>query len=165
MIDDLIRRKELLKKVEESLKQNPHEDPNTFMNHIREHHHFINLIQHMPPAYNAVSPLKIYISGPITGIEGYMKRFDETERLLTSKGFTVINPAKVNAQLPGNTTHEEYMKTSIAMLDMCDTIYMMKGWEKSKGCSIEFEYAYEHGITITFEGGWNGCCEQANEDI
>ena len=45
--------------------------------------------------------------------------------------------------------------TAIAMLDMCDTIFMMAGWQQSKGCNMEIAHAMEHGITITFEGGKN----------
>lgn len=100
--------------------------------------------------------MKIYISGPITGKRDYMKRFQSAEKQLKAEGHTVINPARVNAALPEGTTHAEYMKTSIVMLDMCDAIFMLDGWQQSKGCSIEFEYAYEHGITITFEGGTEG---------
>ena len=96
---------------------------------------------------------KIYISGPITGVDNYMDRFNKIEKQLTDAGLIVINPARVNAQLPEQTTHEEYMTTSIAMLDMCQAIFMMEGWEESKGCAIEFEYAYEHKIQIVFENG------------
>lgn len=95
--------------------------------------------------------MKIYISGPITGIKGYMERFERVEKALMAAGHIVINPARVNAQLPVETTHEEYMRTSIAMLSMCDMIFMMNYWQDSRGCKIEFEYAYEHGIPILFE--------------
>ena len=95
--------------------------------------------------------MKIYISGPITGHKDYMSRFERMEKTLSDKGYTVINPAKVNAQLPAGTTHEEYMKTSLVMLGMCKAILMMKGWQDSKGCGIEFEHAYENGMMILFE--------------
>ena len=97
--------------------------------------------------------MKIYISGPITGIKGYMERFEKAEKMLKEAGHIAVNPAKVNAQLPKETTHAEYMKTSLAMLEMCDTVFFLKGWEESEGCNIEFEYAYEHKHTIIFEGG------------
>ena len=42
----------------------------------------------------------IYISGPITGTSDYMKRFEKAEKELTENGYSVINPAKVNAMLP-----------------------------------------------------------------
>ena len=99
--------------------------------------------------------MRIYISGQITGTTDYQKRFEKAEQLLNTAGYVAINPAKVNAQLP-EVSHKDYMKTSLAMLDMCDAIFMLPGWQDSKGCEIEFEYAYEHGIHIIFAGGRNG---------
>lgn len=99
--------------------------------------------------------MRIYISGQITGATDYQKRFEKAEQLLNAAGYVAINPAKVNAQLP-EVSHKDYMKTSLAMLDMCDAIFMLPGWQDSKGCEIEFEYAYAHGIHIIFAGGRNG---------
>lgn len=94
--------------------------------------------------------MKVYISGPITGTKGYMKRFADAEADIAAAGYTPINPAKVNAMLPPELSHADYMATSIAMLSICDVIYMLPGWQESRGCSIEFEYAYSNGITICF---------------
>ena len=94
--------------------------------------------------------MKVYISGPITGVKGYMKHFADAEAEVMAAGYTAINPAKVNAMLPPELSHADYMATSIAMLSICDVIYMLPGWQESRGCSIEFEYAYENGITICF---------------
>lgn len=105
--------------------------------------------------------MKIYISGPITGTEGYLQRFAVAENELIASGHKVINPARVNAQLPESTTHEEYMKMSLCMMDMCDTVFMLKGWRDSKGANMEFEYARGTGMTIIFEGG-KGCGENPN---
>lgn len=74
--------------------------------------------------------MKIYISGKITGTTDYMQRFESAEKALSN--YTVINPAKVNAQLPKETVWEEYMKMSMCMLEMCNAIYMLKGWEVAK---------------------------------
>lgn len=84
---------------------------------------------------------KIYISGPITGIDDYMERFSKAEKELEAQGFGVINPAKVLSQMPAETTYEEYMKMSMVMLNMCTRIYMLKGWEKSPGANREYGYA------------------------
>ena len=56
----------------------------------------------------------IYISGPITGTSDYMKRFEKAEKELTENGYSVINPAKVNAMLPEDATWEEYIKVSVS---------------------------------------------------
>lgn len=84
---------------------------------------------------------KIYISGAITGTDDYMERFGEAQKLLEAKGYDVINPARINDLLPKNTTYEQYMSISITLLDMCSSIYMLKGWEKSIGANREYGYA------------------------
>lgn len=34
--------------------------------------------------------------------------------------------------MPKNATHGEYMRMSFELLDLCDAIYMLDGWEESK---------------------------------
>ena len=52
--------------------------------------------------------MKIYISGQISNLEksDYMERFAKAEKKLTEQGYSVVNPAKVNAQLPEDTSYE-----------------------------------------------------------
>lgn len=97
--------------------------------------------------------MKIYISGPITGVEGYFNRFELAEAALKAAGHEVINPARVNYSLPESTTHSQYMDMSLMMLSMCDTVFFLKGWENSIGANIEFKYALERGYTMIFDGG------------
>ena len=97
--------------------------------------------------------MRVYISGPITGTKDYIERFDKAEDLLQKASCTTVNPARCNMFLPEDLRHEDYLHVCKAQLDLCDAIYMMKGWEKSNGCRQEFEYASRHGISITFEGG------------
>lgn len=92
--------------------------------------------------------MKIYISGPITGTDDYLERFNRAEEYLTEQGYTVINPAKVNSNLPPDTSHENFMEMCYVMLDMADSIYMLPGWEKSKGACIEYGYAKAKGHAI-----------------
>ena len=95
--------------------------------------------------------MKVYISGAITGTDDYMERFAKAEKELTEQGYSVVNPAKVNAQLPEDTTYEQYMKMSFCMLDMCDSIYMLKGWKKSCGANREYVYALASDMIIICE--------------
>lgn len=94
---------------------------------------------------------RIYLSGAITGTIDYLDRFEKAEKELTEKGYVVINPAKVNAMMPVETTYEEYMKMSMTMLDMCDYIYMLKGWQQSRGANREYGYALGTDKVIMME--------------
>ena len=98
--------------------------------------------------------MRIYISGQISNLEksDYMERFECAElRLTVVEGYSVVNPAKVNAQLPEDTNYEEYMKMSFCMLDMCDAIYMLDGWEESHGANREYGYAIAKDKKVIFE--------------
>ena len=85
--------------------------------------------------------LKVYLSGAITGTEGYEERFDKAEKYFREKGFDVINPCRVNKQLPDSTTHSEYMEMSLVMIKMADGIALFPDWENSKGANMEKTYA------------------------
>lgn len=94
---------------------------------------------------------KIYISGAINGTKDYLERFEVAEKKLVEDGYSVVNPAKIMSFLPTDTTYEQYMDMGIIMLDMCQQIYMLKGWEKSLGANREFGYALAKGMTILNE--------------
>ncbi|MFW5632180.1 MAG: DUF4406 domain-containing protein [Acetivibrio ethanolgignens] len=97
--------------------------------------------------------MKIYISGPVSGTKDANIRFAAAEAALEAEGHEVINPVKVNGQLPEQTTYREYMNMSFMMLDMCDCIFMLKGWQESQGARMELGQALKSGHTIVFEGG------------
>ena len=95
--------------------------------------------------------MKVYISGAITGTSDYMVRFLKAEEKREKGGSTAINPAKVNAMLPKSTTHEEYMRVSLALMDNSDAVYVLKNWKRSKGVAIELEYARKKKMPIFYE--------------
>ena len=95
--------------------------------------------------------MKIYISGAVTNTTDYAERFDRAEKELIEKGFTVINPVKVNAELPDDIEYEDYMRMCYCMLDMCDCIYMLDGWEKSNGAVREFTKSWDDNRPVMFE--------------
>ena len=97
--------------------------------------------------------MKIYISGAITNNPNYKEDFERAEDYLQREypSADIINPALVNSFLPKSTTYEEYMRMSFCMLDMCDSIYLLKGFEKSCGANREYCYAMEKRKTIMYE--------------
>lgn len=88
--------------------------------------------------------MKTYIAGPITGVPNYEVAFREAEMTLLMKGHRVMNPAV----LPEGFTHAEYMHICYAMLDVCDAIHMLPGWQDSPGAKMEFIYATNHGKVV-----------------
>lgn len=97
--------------------------------------------------------MRVYISGPIAGHEDYMERFLEAEKHLEGKDYFVFNPAAVDTELPYDLTYEEHMYLDMGMLTMCDAIYMLKGWQESRGANREYGYALGRGIKVMFEEG------------
>lgn len=95
--------------------------------------------------------MRIYISGKITDTFDYLERFSEAESMLSSLGFDTLNPAKVCDNLPKTFSHDEYLKVCIAMLECCDTIFMLDGWEESKGARKELLFAENNGKSVIFE--------------
>lgn len=94
---------------------------------------------------------RIYISGKITGTDDYMERFAEAERDLAKAGYEVVNPAKLDLIMPKTATHKEYMDMCITLLEMCDYIYMLHGWEQSKGANMELCKAKELKMHIFYQ--------------
>lgn len=94
--------------------------------------------------------MRIYISGPITGVDSYLENFKAAEEELKAGGFEVINPAAFNRVLP-EMDYEEYMKIDLELLELCDGIYMLEGWKQSKGANREYGYALAEDMLIIQE--------------
>lgn len=94
---------------------------------------------------------KVYISGPISNNSFYKEEFDKAERALKDLNYTVLNPTI----FPLGLSQADYMRLSIAMIDCCDAICMLKGWENSDGANAEYLYAKKCGKEILFYYKWD----------
>ena len=97
---------------------------------------------------------KIYIAGKITGTTDYLERFAKAEEWPNKHGYRgrVINPAKVSDGLPPETTtYKDYIHIGLSMLETCDSIFMLMGWEESLGASLELQYATTLGYKVLYE--------------
>lgn len=93
---------------------------------------------------------KIYLSGPITGIEnGNREAFKFFEETLVSIGFNVVNPHNLHTTEEIKTfTWDQFMKSDIKALMDCDVVAVLPGWQNSKGANIEVKLAKDVLIPI-----------------
>jgi hypothetical protein len=100
---------------------------------------------------------KIYLSGPMTGIEPreYRRRFREAEAILRRHGYGSINPCRVwpcrfpwlyrlmNALLGPRLTYAVILAYDLILLmTRADGIAMLPGWRASRGANIENYVAF-----------------------
>lgn len=99
----------------------------------------------------AIRKKRIYISGKITGNENHIEEFTSAEYMLRERQECIVfNPIKLGVIFEGSTW-EQYMLADLMILELCDTIYMLKNWKESKGAIIEHEKAVELGMNIIYE--------------
>ncbi len=91
--------------------------------------------------------MRVYISGQIIGDPDYNNRFCKAEEMLKDKGYEVVNPVKIGQCLP-EIDREEYLKIDLTILSVCDAIFMLDGWENSRGANREYGYAVGKGLIV-----------------
>lgn len=94
--------------------------------------------------------MKIYISGAIRNNPNYQDDFLKAEQWLLLKDHTPINPARFITNFP-KLTEEEIMKIDYCLLEMCDGIFMLGGWQNSKGACAEISYAKSLGKKVLYQ--------------
>jgi hypothetical protein len=97
--------------------------------------------------------MKLYISGPMTGIPGLNKpAFNEAEVQLDAAGHSVINPVKNG--VPDTSPWLDHMRADIKMLMDCDGVACLAGWQESTGAKIEIALARSLGFTVLPYAEW-----------
>lgn len=87
----------------------------------------------------------IYISGPITGVDRYWEAFEKAEEQLSD--YIVLSPSR----LPMGMDNAQYMRIDLAQIDTADVVYFLKGWQNSKGATLEHAYCEYIGKAVLYE--------------
>ena len=89
---------------------------------------------------------KVYIAGPITGIDNYKDRFRRAEILLDQSGYQPVSPV---GEVEG-FTYRDYINRGLSKLATCDAICMLPGWMGSRGAKLEKWYAETVKLPVMF---------------
>lgn len=117
--------------------------------------------------------LKIYIAGPMTGIEGYnFAAFDRAAGYYKSQGWHPINPIDLDLQfsgvdirgLPGDhdwgsmpegMNLDDIIRRDVEAIMSADAIALLAGWQESTGANAELRLAVWRGLEVRdFEPEW-----------
>lgn len=94
--------------------------------------------------------MRIYVAGPMTGLpELNFPAFHAAAKKLRALGNDVINPAEINIDPAAGWS--ECMRADIAQLVTCHAIYLLPGWEFSRGAKLEVHIAESLGMAVMHE--------------
>ena len=99
---------------------------------------------------------KVFISMPMNGKtdEEIVKEFKSTKKRVLElfDGCQVIDSVFSNFDLDNNAnTPIHYLGRSIELLADADIVYFARGWDKARGCLIEYQVAKTYGKTYVEE--------------
>ena len=86
--------------------------------------------------------MRVYVAGSMTGKFDYKRYFMMAEENLKSMGHIVVNPAYLPEGL------SDYYEINKAMIDQCNAIYVLSGWENSEGTKKELDYCKSLGWSV-----------------
>ena len=97
---------------------------------------------------------RIYVAGPMSGYKNLNHAaFFKAEKQLELHGWEVVNPARmdldsgIDPSVPmAEYDYEDAARRDIAALQACDAIYLMSGWQHSRGACWERALAVHFGI-------------------
>ena len=101
--------------------------------------------------------LRVYVAGPYSAdnVIDVLKNIGHGEKMcarLFELGFAPFCPWHDKTyvmDLPSNNfTVEQFYEFSLAWLEVSDAVYLIPGWQKSKGTLREVEFARERNIPI-----------------
>lgn len=93
--------------------------------------------------------MKAMISQPMHGKSNTQIRAEREElvKRLEDKGYEVIDTV---LDISEGKSPIYYLAKSIELLDQADIIVFMEGWDKARGCRIEYDIATKYGKYVEF---------------
>ena len=112
--------------------------------------------------------MRVYIAGPIAGYpDANRAAFAAADERIRARGDEPVNPLEIaphrhdgpcpargydpGENLTKHTSSACFMRTDIAAMLTCDGVYLLRGWEHSRGARDEFNAACAAGLDVEFE--------------
>lgn len=97
--------------------------------------------------------MKVFISQPMKGLTKQEIKLNRAEAIENIKRLYGNNVEIIDNYFDNNEKPLFNLGKSIELLSAADVIYLCKGWNKARGCNIEYMCASDYGIKIIFENG------------
>lgn len=95
----------------------------------------------------------IYLSGPMSGLPDFNRDafFAAEKQLSACMDARFINPARINGEVQDGWQWQDYMRVALRAMMDADSIYMLDGWENSKGAQLELDIARKMGMPVYYQ--------------
>lgn len=95
---------------------------------------------------------KVYIAHPYSGKRRNKKKVEKIilKLLKENPDILYVSPIHATGFYYFELFYGEGMKHCFELLSLCDELWLCKGWEKSKGCRLEKEFAKSIGVPIKY---------------
>lgn len=97
--------------------------------------------------------MRLYVSGPITGVKNYRDRFRQARLALQRAGYEVEDPSTYG--FDEASPWAECMKYDIKKMLDCDGVALLDNWEASAGAQIERRLARDLSMPVLPVEDWH----------
>ena len=95
----------------------------------------------------------IYIAGPYSAETAWLKKqniqaAEKAAETVWMLGHAALCPHLNTQYMDGIATYDQFIEGSLLMVERCDAVLLIDGWQRSTGAKIEKKHAEKHGVPV-----------------